>query len=84
MINREQAKAYLKRWDAVAEVEKKELSSTSLGHRLIQTLSLMGMGFAMAANNLTKIKEDSHSINQVRRLWVTIKEKNFNHSYVQC
>jgi hypothetical protein len=35
----------------------------------------MKMGVSMAAGNLTKLKEDSHNVIKVRKLWVTLKEK---------
>ena len=74
MSYKEQAKAYLRRWEAVTEVEKKELRSSTFHNRLLQTLSLMGLGFSMAACNLTKIEEGADGIKKVRELWISLKK----------
>ncbi len=71
-MNRQQARAYIYRWEVVAKVEAEELRRTSLDERLRQLVSLFRLGAGLGVH--VPRDEDRESDKEVMLLWRRLKE----------
>ena len=62
-------KAYLRRWDAVAEIERQELITATIEQRWRQLNAIMGMAIGLG------LGQADHDELEVFQRWAKLKEK---------
>jgi len=69
-VNAADIRAYKKRWEMVAEIERKELALTSPAQKFADVAMLMGVARALGVST-----DGDEEVEQVRRRWVLLAER---------
>jgi hypothetical protein len=69
-VNAADIRAYKKRWEMVAEVEREELARTSPAQKFADVAMLMGVARALGGST-----DGDEEVEQVRRRWALLAER---------